>query len=510
MWDWLNEAWTKMSARTTELLGQYVPKVVAAIAILIIGWIAARLIAAIIRGGLRRTGLNKRLGRWLVSEPGDEVPQVEQKVAKGVFYVLMLLVLVAFFQALGLTLVTEPLNRFLNQVFEYAPRILGAALVLLVAWIVARVMRFVVAKALSATNVDRHLTRQAGVDERDTVPLTKTLSESAYWLTLLLFLPAVLGALGMPGLLAPVEDMVAEILAFLPNVVAAAIIFVVGWFVARIVQRIASNLLAAVGVDRLSDRVGVAKVLGQKKLSEVIGLVVYILILIPVIVAALNALQIEAITQPASQMLENILNAIPGIFAAVLIVAIAYVVGRVVAELATNLLASIGFNSLPVRLGLAKTEAPAGTRTPAEVAGYLLLLAIMLLAVMQALPMLGFDLAAEMMSQFLVFAGHILLGLLIFALGLYFARLAADVIAAANLTNGRLLAWISRAAILVLAAAMALRQMGLANEIVVIAFGSILGAIAVAAAIAFGIGGRDAAKKAIDSVVSSKGLGGKP
>ena len=57
---------------------------------------------------------------------------------------------------------------------------------------------------------------------------------------------------------------------------------------------------------------------------------------------------------------------------------------------------------------------------------------------------------------------------------------------------------IARVAILVLAGAMSLRQMGLANEIVVLAFGLIVGAVAVAAAIAFGIGGRDVAKRKLE------------
>jgi hypothetical protein len=71
---------------------------------------------------------------------------------------------------------------------------------------------------------------------------------------------------------------------------AAGLILLVGWFVARIVQRIVTNLLAAVGVDRLSEQVGVAKALGKQKLSGVIGLLLYILILIPVLIAALDAL----------------------------------------------------------------------------------------------------------------------------------------------------------------------------------------------------------------------------
>ena len=114
-------------------------------------------------------------------------------------------------------------------------------------------------------------------------------------------------------------------------------------------QRIVTNLLAAVGADQLSERVGLAPVLGEQRLSGLLGLVVYVLILIPVLIAALNALALEAITRPASNMLNVILEAIPAIFAAILVVVVAYMVGRVVAGLITDLLTGVGFNAVLAR-----------------------------------------------------------------------------------------------------------------------------------------------------------------
>ncbi len=502
------EGWRKLVDSMTELVGGYIPHAVAAVAILIVGWVVALVAAAITRSALNRTGLSSRLGRWFVTEPGQEIPRVERPISKGVFWLIMLFVLVAFFQTLGLTLVTEPLRNFLNQLFAYAPRLLAAGVLLVAAWGVATVMRFVIKRGLTATKLDRRLSRQAGVEDEDAVPMTKTISDAAYWLVFLLFLPAVLDALAVPGLLTPVQEMLTKILSFLPNLFAAGVILAIGWFVARIVQRIVANLLAAVGTDRLGERIGLAAVLEKNRLSDVVALVVYVTILIPVLVATLNALAIEAVTQPASQMLNTILGVLPGIFAAVLVVGIAYVVGRVVASLTTRVLTAVGFDKLPATLGLGSEPAP-GQRTPADLAGTLLLIAIVLVAVMQAMPMLGFDLAAELTAQFIVFAGHVFLGLMIFALGLYLGKLADETIRATGMVQAGLFAPLARIAILVLAGAMGLRHMGLVDEIVNLTFGLILGAIAVAGAIAFGIGGRDAAKSAIEGFVESRKSGKK-
>ncbi|HEX3247474.1 MAG TPA: hypothetical protein VHX16_18860, partial [Chloroflexota bacterium] len=104
----------------------------------------------------------------------------------------------------------------------------------------------------------------------------------------------------------------------------------------------------------------------------------------------------------------------------------------------------------------------------------------------------------DLLAELIQLGGQILLGLIIFAVGLYLANLAEDVIRSSGTSNAELLSTAARVAILVMAGAMALRQMGLANEIVNLAFGLLLGAIAVAAAIAFGFGGRDLAARQLE------------
>ena len=480
-----------------QLAGGYVPSLVAALVVLVVGWLLALLLSALVRGALRRTTLDNRLARWMTGGEEGQTIEVERWVSKGVYYLIMAFVLIAFFQVLRLTLITEPLNQFLIQAFEYAPRLLGAGLLLLLAWIAGSVLRFLISRVLRAAKIDERLGSQAGLEEEQRVPLAQTLSTAAYWLVFLLILPAVLSALALEGLLEPVQGMIDKILGFLPNIFAAGLILATGWFVARISQRITTNLLAVAGADRLSDRVGLGPVLGERQLSGLLGLIVYVLILIPVLIAALNALALEAVTRPAANMLDIIMGALPAIFGAVLVVAIAYVVGRVVSGLITSLLAGAGFNTILARLGLGK-EPVEGERTPSEIVGYLALVAIMLFAGIEGLRLLGFASVADLVTQFTAFAGQVILGLIIFGLGLYLANLGASTVRASGAAQADLLALTTKVSILALAAAMALRQMGLADEIINLAFGLLLGAIAVAAALAFGLGGREVASRELE------------
>jgi len=485
-----------------QLVLNSVPTLVAALAILIIGWLIALVVSAVVRRALRRTTLDKRLAGWVAGEGEAEAIEVERWLARGVFWLIMIFVLVAFFQVLGLTLITDPLNQLLIQIFQYAPRLVGAGLLLVAAWVLASILRFFVTRVLKGAKLDERLGTLAGVEEEERVPLANTLGDAVYWLVWLLFLPALLGALAVEGLLEPVQGMISNVLDFLPNIFAAGLILAIGWFVARIVQRIVTNLLAAIGTDRLSEKVELDRVLGKQRLSGVVGLVVYFLVLIPVLIAALNTLGLEAITEPASNMLNVILTALPGIFAAGLLVAIAYVVGRVVSGLITNVLTGIGFNAILARLGLGKEPAE-GQRTPSEIVGYLVLVGVMLLASMEAARLLGFALLADLVADFTVFAGQVILGLIIFGIGLYLANLAAGVVKASGAAQAGLLALATRISIVVLAGAMGLAQMGLASEIINLAFGAVLGAIGVALALAFGLGGREIAARELEQWLQS-------
>ena len=484
-----------------EVIGAYIPNLLGALAILIIGWLVALIVSAIVRGLLRRTALDDRAAAWVAGEGREKTVDAAEWIGKAVYYFIMLFVLIAFFQALGLTIITDPLNQLLTLVLAYLPQLLGAGLLLLLAWAVATGLRWLILRVLGAAKIDERLGKEADL-EAEGAPLTKSIAEAVYWLVFLVFLPAILSALNLQGLLGPVQGMVDEVLGFLPNLFAAVVILAIGWFAARIAQRIVTNLLAAIGTDRLSEQIGLAAVLGKQQLSGLLGLIVYVLILIPVLIAALNALALEAITGPASNMLDTILGAFPSIFAAALLLVIAYVVGRVVSRLIANLLAGFGFDTILARLGIGE-EAAAGKWMPSQVVGYLILVVIMLFSTVEAARLLGFAALAILVAQFIAFAAQVILGLIIFAIGLYLANLAAKVIQASRAAQAGLLATAARVSILVLAGAMALRQMGLANDIINLAFGLLLGAIAVAVAVAFGLGGRDIAARKLEGWTES-------
>jgi hypothetical protein len=213
-------------------------------------------------------------------------------------------------------------------------------------------------------------------------------------------------------------------------------------------------------------------------------------------------LAIQAISAPAIAMLQSILNAVPGIVGAIIVLVIAYFVGKLVGDLVANLLAGLGFNKVLVWLKLGQ-EPKEGQRTPSEFVGYVVLVVVMLLAVTGAAELLGFGSMTDYVDTVLAFIWQIAIALVVFGLGLFLANLARKAVQAMGGTKGQLLGQVAWWAIVFFVGALALGQTGISQEIVNMAFTLALGAIAVAAALAFGLGGREVAGRELESFVKS-------
>jgi hypothetical protein len=466
-------------------LGEFLPNLAGALVILVVGWF----VALIVRAGVRKLAGALQLNERISSDDAEAGGfDVEQAVSAGAYYLILLFVLLAFFDALNLDLVSAPLQSLVDQFFGFAPNLIAGGVLILIAVVLATVLRAGARRVLGATSMDEALARQAGME-----PVSENLARVLYWVVLLLFLPAILGAFEITGLLAPVENMVGKALSMLPNIFAAAAIGLAGWLVARIVRDLAANLLSAGGVDRIGESAGLR---GTLSLSRLIALVLYVLILIPVITAALNALQIESVTAPATSMLTALTAALPNIFAAAVILTVTYFVARFAAGLVGELLAGAGFDQLPARIGLA--QAFSAERTPSKLVGTLILFFAMLFAGVEAANRMGFAQVSELVATFIEFGGQVLLGTAIIAIGFWLSNLALEAIRSVYGDGASGVANIARFGILGLVLAMGLRAMGLADDIVNLAFGLTLGAAAVAVALSFGLGGREAAGRQME------------
>lgn len=463
-------------------LGGSLPVLLGALGILILGWLIAIVVRAGVRRALSALSVNRRL-----TDGTEAAIDVEMGMARVAYWIVLVLALIAFLNVLDLGRVSGPLEAFAEKIFDYSPQLIAGAALALVAWVLASLLRRLVTGALARSSIDEKISGEAGLEGA-----SKSAGATVYWLTLLVFLPAVLGALGVEGILEPVQGMIDDTLAMLPNIFAAVLIAAVGFLVAKILRGVVTNLLSALGSDSLGAKIG----LREGRFASTVGVIVFAAVFVPAIVAALDALKIQAISQPASTMLGQILAAVPNVLGATLILVITFLVARLVASIVVELLDGLGANQVPEKAGLGGVIR--GELKLSKLAGGLVMVFAMLFAAAEAGQLLGFAQVSKLVSNLIEFGGAVLLGVVILAVGLWIANLAHASISRLSSANASLMAGMARFAILGLVLAMGLRAMGIAEDIVNLAFGLTLGSIAVASALAFGLGGREAAGRQLE------------
>lgn len=470
-------------------------KLFSALLILLCGWLVAILVSKGVSKGLRKIGVGRSLAICLPEEDAEKAERVERFISGLVFYLILILTVLGCLGALNLTETATPISGFITVVTAYFANILAAAVLAFIAWVCATALRYIAVSAMTALHLDETISKHLDDGGRET-HLSNTLSTAIYWMTFIFFAPAILSALGIKGITAPIEGMLAQILNYLPHIFAGVGIAMIGLFLAGIARKVVTNLLNAANLDRFGEKAGVYHVFGQKSISSLSGYVVYALIAIPVVIAALTALKIESLSQSVSGLFDKILNASGNIFGAAVLIFVCYIAGSFMAGIVAKLLEGFGFDRLMETLGVSTKVDEGGTRlSPSAFVGKLTMIAIMFMALIGACEVLELNALAGLIRSFIPFAGNIIVGVIVFLIGIFLANLASDAVRNKEMES-HLFSLLVKVVVLVFAGALALHKMGIGSEIVLVAFTMILGSVAVAAAIAFGIGGREwAAKK---------------
>jgi small-conductance mechanosensitive channel len=410
-----------------------------------------------------------------------------------------------------------------------------AIVILIVTWIIAAIVKWAMGKLVTKVPA---LQRDGSNGQQ----IGKSVGQIAGLIIWLLGLIAVLQLFNLDQVLTPLQGLLDGIFGFLPNIIGAGFIFFIGYVFAKIAKQLVQTALNAVDLTKLTSKfrslgdkaTGVAEGAGNAqpnpdatqqyaaqgqqgmppqgqqgmppqgghpgqapnpnaeanaKISNLIGNLVFGVIIIVVAISALQVLGIKAISDPAQQMLQIFLNAIPVIIAAGILLAIGFVIAKFLGNLLEQILQGIGTDKAINEIGIV----PEGT-SASNVITRLVQVAIMIFFAIMATKMLGFPEITNILNEILDLGGSVLFGAVIIAAGFLIAAIIGKFI-----TNN-LASKVLRYSAIALFIAMGLRYMGLADSIINLAFGAVVIGGAAAAALAFGLGGRDAAAKMLDKV----------
>jgi hypothetical protein len=366
---------------------------------------------------------------------------------------------------------------------EWAEKIFFAVAIVVVTWALAKAAKWAFAKMVDQISF---LQRDTSSGESVGMALGRIVS-LLVWLFGLL---AVLQQLGFDSVITPVQGLLGNFIGYVDNIVFAGAIFFIGSMIARIVRDLVETALSTVNFDKWANRGGVEAMTGNSAISKTIGTIVYVLVIIPVAIAALQMLEISAITEPAMNLLNMVFKAIPLIIGSCLLLGLGFVISRWVAGLIRDILPSLGADRAINELGIL----PAG-RDASGVIATIVTIAIMVFFAIAATNMLGFPQLTNILETVLAQAGNVVFGAVLIAFGVLIANILRNLIAdatgpgiASNVTY-----WITVGLFVFIG----LKQMAIGGMIVDYAFGALAIGAAVAFALAFGLGGRDAAGQAL-------------
>ncbi len=386
--------------------------------------------------------------------------------------------------------VSNSLGQFLPDQLQFLTPFIVAAITVLVGWVIANIARGLVSGGINKTGIGKKARSTGG-------NIGKSVGKAVFWVIMLIVILMALGQ--FPQLKEPLEPltgMMDNILGYGDNLLGAILLLVIGGVVAKVGKEATQSSLEAAQVDTLVAKAGLTEETSGASLPKALGGLIAGLILLFFGVAAVEALGIETISAPVSSMLDTVLNYLPKIIIAGVILGIAVYIGKFVSNLAKNTLPALGIdNSLSSIADLDGSGSP--SFVPSQLIGTIAFAGMVLIGLTAAMSALGVPELTNIFNSLLEIGGRVALGAVIIGAGLFIANFISGIV---TQTSGDLAGRVIKYVTIILVAFMGLSQMGLGQEIVDTAFKYSLGAAAFAAgvggALAFGLGGREwAAKK---------------
>ena len=217
---------------------------------------------------------------------------------------------------------------------------------------------------------------------------------------------------------------------------------------------------------------------------------------------------VDAVISSFAAALALLFAFVPKLLGFLVILLVGWLIATALSKAVTFLLRKVGFDRIGDRIGLSRLLSQAGIKTDAaNVLGKLVYWFVFLIFLVPAVDALGLTAVSNLLGQVIGFLPNVFVAILILFLGTFAATIAADLVrgatGSARVGNANLLANVARYAILGFVALIALEQLGIAPALLNILFTAIVGAAALAAGLAFGLGGQDTARKYLDRTESA-------
>ena len=378
---------------------------------------------------------------------------------------------------------TQLFDKFTASFGDNLSGVIAAVLILIIGWFIAGFIKRITTKLIRKTGVDDKL-------KNASIKISSFVGKLLYFLVMIFVFMLALGKLGLTDVLDPIKNLLNGFTNYIPNIIGAGLVAYIGYMLATIVSELVE--LSGDTIQKLTPKL---KLPDNINLVKILKKVVFIFIFIPLLISAFHILDMKAISEPATSMLSSFFEAIPRILVATIIIMVFVFVGRFVAQLLKDLLQSLNIDGLVSKMNMSEYI---GTKSIASVISNIAYALIIVFGMLTAFEKLEFTQLTEIIDTVLAYAGKILFGIVIIGIGLIISNLFTK---ALNSKNNPFVVSIVKMSIIAIFLAIGLRSMGIADEIVNLAFGITLGTVALTVVLSFGLGGREAAGKQMGKIL---------
>lgn len=436
-----------------------VPNILKALVFGVGGFLLAKGIRRVVLAVLERVDFERRVSKLagdLDELDAREAKKKGKKVAERqpfsttladvAYWFVLVVVAIPVLEALQISALAGPLSSALATITAYLPRVGGAAVLLVVGWLVARAVRAIVSGVLSKVGLDRVVTRLGFGSVVEEHPLSGAVGTVAMVFIFLQFAIAAVGRLELAEISVPLSQMLERVYAYLPKIFVGSLVLALGVVLARVAGNLTSRLFAAVGFNSFVSALGLFRdeAAGKKQEDESRQ----------VVEKGLHRLESDAGGDAAKGAEEDQLFGKHG---------------------------------------------TTGIKTPADVAGLAIGAIVVLLFLKQSLVTLELTSLSAMLDRLVEFLPHVVASLIVLGAGLWAGAWAHkrvdELVARSDDRLLRALGPVAHAVLVTFAAMVAVQQLGVGAQLIAIAFGVLLGSVCLALALAFGLGGREVAAK---------------
>jgi hypothetical protein len=211
------------------------------------------------------------------------------------------------------------------------------------------------------------------------------------------------------------------------------------------------------------------------------------------------------IAEPVRQMLTRILAYIPVLLGALIILIVGWIIAKAIRGIIDWLLKVVRFDTLADKAGISGILRKGDLKVSArEVVSGIVYWLIIIMVLVMTVDALGLPKASDVLASLFAYVPNVIAALLVLVVAMFLSSFVSGIVrtAAGNakLPKPQILAGISRWAIIIFAATIALEQLGIAPLLVTGTFNIVLGGVVLALALAFGLGGKDAAAKYLEEL----------